>query len=389
MALSVYVLFTHHDHLITHISINSLGNDFQECCPSKEGHGVCTLLWCVDLDQVSIRNNCNCVELEDACSEVSIFAAMVNGLDDMCTAVGYCCEDVDVVNSEWDTCMDTKIAAGEFVVPDFDTIIPGGVPDLNNIETATTTEATTTEAVTTTTTTQVVTTQVTTNPITTAPITTTEAVTTQAVTTEAITTDVATTDSTNVPATLPILLPPPSLACIAGGQDFSTCCPTADPNDGICTLLLCYDLETTTIDEGCGCGQIVTACSQVSMFGMIVEGLSDICGAVEGCCEDDMMTSNDDFDTCLTAAITDGNIVVPDLDALMGGGGLMPSGSGGNTGTDSTEPSTATDPTEPADDTPSLGFSDKEEVDDSGSGAGSIYYATGLFSSFLLTIMFA
>ena len=305
----------------------------------------------------------------------------------MCTAVGYCCEDVDVVNSEWDTCMDTKIAAGEFVVPDFDTIIPGGVPDLNNIETATTTEAITTEAVTTTTT-QVVTTQVTTNPITTAPITTTEAVTTQAVTTEAITTDAATTDSTNVPATLPILLPPPSLACIAGGQDFSTCCPTADPNDGICTLLLCYDLETTTIDEGCGCGQIVTACSQVSMFGMIVEGLSDICGAVEGCCEDDM-TSNDDFDTCLTAAITDGNIVVPDLDALMGGGGLISSGSGGNTGTDSTEPSTATNPTEPADDTPGLGFSDKEEVDDSGSGAGSIYYATGLFSSFLLTIMFA
>ena len=61
-----------------------------------------------------------------------------------------------------------------------------------------------------------------------------------------------------------------AIACLASSGDFETCCPaidqtalSADPNDGVCTLLGCLDLEVLSLRDGCSGSDIDTACDQV------------------------------------------------------------------------------------------------------------------------------
>ena len=304
------------------------GQDFLDCCPAKDpSDGVCTLLHCVNLDSLEIRDNCNCAELEVACSQVVIFAAVLPELPGMCNAVDDCCGgSAETANSDWNTCMETK----DIDVPNFDAMIPGGIPVLEPgpviidageeelgpviVDGGETTQPTE------------------------------PAVADTIPATEAAVPDTIPATEASVPDTMPAniqALPPPSMGCIAGGKDFVECCPAADPDDGICTMLWCVDLDAVEIKDGCGCGQLVTACTQVSMFGGLVEGLSDMCEAVGTCCDADS-TTNDEFDTCIASAMENGDFVVPDLAPLLPNG--LPSMSPG----DDEDIATETEPTEPA-----------------------------------------
>ena len=311
------------------------GQDFLDCCPAKDpSDGVCTLLHCVDLDDLALRDACNCAELEVACTQVGMFAALLPELPDMCDAVDTCCgSGSDTANSDWNTCMETK----DIDVPDFDAMIPGGIPVLepgpviidageeglgpvivdaaaggDEGETSDPTEPASPDTI----------------PATEAPVP-----------------DTMPATEAPVPGTMPAIqaLPPPSMGCIAGGKDFVECCPAASPDDGICTMLWCVDLNAVEIKDGCGCGQIVTACTQVSMFNGLVEGLSDMCEAVDTCCDSDS-TTNDEFDTCIASAMENGDFVVPDLAALLPDGLPDMSGDGEDitTGMEPTKPATVT-----------------------------------------------
>ena len=112
-----------------------------------------------------------------------------------------------------------------------------------------------------------------------------------------------------------------SIQCLlGGGSEFTKCCPTADPNDGVCSLLWCVNLEDASINDGCKCGQIETACGQVAMFLGAVDGLSELCVEAGECCADDGKTTNDGFNTCMATAIENGGMTIPDFESLVPGG---------------------------------------------------------------------
>ena len=313
------------------------GQDFLDCCPAAKdpSDGVCTLLHCVNLDSLEIRDNCNCAELEEACSQVIVFAAILPELPGMCDAVDDCCGSADTANSDWNTCMETK----DIDVPNFDAMIPGGIPVLEpgpviidageeELGPVIVDEGGDDGELT--------------DP--TVPAVPDTIPATEAAVPDTIPATEAAVTNPTVPDTMPAniqALPPPSMGCIAGGKDFVECCPAADPDDGICTMLWCVDLDAVEIKDGCECGQIVTACTQVSMFGGLVEGLSDMCEAVGTCCDADS-TTNDEFDTCIASAMENGDFVVPDLAPLL------PNGLPGMSPGDDEDITTETEPTEPA-----------------------------------------
>lgn len=349
------------------ITCIATGSDFFDCCPSKsEDHGVCTLLHCVDLDSIELRANCDCAEVAISCEQVGMFAAIVPGLTDMCTAVDTCCiEDTQDDNEVWNGCMQTKIDSGDFEVPNFDNIIPGGVPEIPVLEPGPVIMPVEETTIATTTVPQDVT-------------TTTIAEEEETALPDDLVIEggemglgpvVVENTTTVVDPTLPAIpLPdaaavPASVMCIAGGKEFLECCPEADPNDGICTLLWCFDYDEISIRDGCGCSQIETSCTQVAMFADIVEGLGEMCAAVDDCCVGDDDTDNDTFDTCLNKAIVDDNITVPDIASLMPNQDLP------------TLPDSTTETAPPVDVDPD--FTEVEE-DSNETSAASIYAATGL-----------
>ena len=110
-----------------------------------------------------------------------------------------------------------------------------------------------------------------------------------------------------------------SLTCMLVGGDFTSCCPAANPNDGICTLLWCVNLDEVAVNDGCACGQIETACGQVAAFASAVEGLGAMCEQVDTCC-DAGTTANGGFNSCMGKAVEDGVVSVPDFGSLIPGG---------------------------------------------------------------------
>ncbi len=121
-------------------------------------------------------------------------------------------------------------------------------------------------------------------------------------------------------------MPPASTSCLASnlmtGGDFVDCCPAADPNDGICTLIWCIDIESaggSLIRDNCGCGDVETACSQLAMFAGMVDGLSEACAAMGDCCEAGV-TANSDFALCTEESLVALNLTLPDYGALVPGG---------------------------------------------------------------------
>jgi len=97
-----------------------------------------------------------------------------------------------------------------------------------------------------------------------------------------------------------------SVACLATGGDFASCCPAggADPDDGVCTLLTCLDLSGggASIRDACSCADIVTGCGGVAAFAGVVPQLPDMCASVGTCCADDGSTTNGDWDACMAEA---------------------------------------------------------------------------------------
>ena len=118
-------------------------------------------------------------------------------------------------------------------------------------------------------------------------------------------------------------MPPASSTCFAAnfvtGGDFLDCCPAPDANDGICTIVWCLIPESLTIRDSCNCGQVETACDQLSLYTSAVDGLSEACTAMSGCCETGV-TSNSDFASCTEDAIAMSNITIPDVSSLVPGG---------------------------------------------------------------------
>ena len=309
-----------------------------------------------------------------SCEQVGMFAAIVPGLTDMCTAVDTCCiEDTQDDNEVWNGCMQTKIENDEFELPNFANIIPGGVPEIPVLEPGPV----------------IMPVEETITATTQAPPedTTTTIAEEEETTTTALPDDLVIEDGGEMglgpvlfenitDPTLPAIpLPdaaaavPASVMCIASGKEFLECCPAADPNDGICTLLWCFDYDEISIRDGCGCSQIETSCTQVAMFADIVDGLGEMCSAVDDCCVDDDDTDNDTFDTCLNKAIVDDNITIPDINSLMPNQELP-------TLPDSTD----TNPTEVAEAPPVDADPDFTEVeeDSNETSAASIASVTGL-----------
>ncbi|KAL3805979.1 hypothetical protein ACHAW5_006586 [Stephanodiscus triporus] len=81
---------------------------------------------------LSIRDGCSCLDIAKACDQVVALTTVVANLPDMCDSVGECCADdgTTTTNVDWDFCMAEAAEAESFVMPDFSTLIPGGLSDL-------------------------------------------------------------------------------------------------------------------------------------------------------------------------------------------------------------------------------------------------------------------
>mmetsp|Transcript_48858 Transcript_48858/g.103881 ORF Transcript_48858/g.103881 Transcript_48858/m.103881 type:complete len:194 (-) Transcript_48858:286-867(-) len=105
-----------------------------ECCPDKDTDAVCNLLWCLkvkggELTMASLQDDCDCVETSSSCWGVSHWDFMVPGLRDICVQSSACCPGDATSNPEFEGCMVDAYNSGELVLPDIDSLIPGGIPE--------------------------------------------------------------------------------------------------------------------------------------------------------------------------------------------------------------------------------------------------------------------
>ncbi|KAL3816462.1 hypothetical protein ACHAXA_009887 [Cyclostephanos tholiformis] len=279
-------------------------SDFYSCCPNyasgyDPSDGVCTLLSCLELgdDLLSLRSICACDAISSGCELVMPYSSVVPELPDMCIAVSSCCANSTTSSSSssssaaegggnengaWDECMTNLRDAGNYTLPDFSTLIPGGIPVITADDVASTSTAIPPTG-----------------------------------------DDVATT-TTVVAASA--FEPPPSVTCLAagiisggGGSDstFLDCCPGPDPNDGLCTMLWCVDAtDPSAVNGGCACDMIESACEQIRGFESMLTNLAEVCDAVADCCMDDGTTDNEKYGTCMK----DKGLTFPDLESLVPGG---------------------------------------------------------------------
>jgi len=119
-----------HDHdrsLQAAATCIAMGTPFADCCPcAKPDDGICTLLWCFDLNEFEIHDECNCGQLADACGQIPAgLLGFVDGLTEMCAKTKECCGTTVASNGDFDACI------ADVAAPDFDKIIPGGIPELS------------------------------------------------------------------------------------------------------------------------------------------------------------------------------------------------------------------------------------------------------------------
>mmetsp|Transcript_27743 Transcript_27743/g.47179 ORF Transcript_27743/g.47179 Transcript_27743/m.47179 type:complete len:189 (-) Transcript_27743:128-694(-) len=111
------------------------GNDFMDCCPSAlASDGVCTLAWCVDGDDMEIRDACDCLQIERACRQLAFYSFLVPGLEGTCDVVDECCVPSETSNDGFNTCMETTIKEGNVQTPDIESLMPNGLPDFDSSE---------------------------------------------------------------------------------------------------------------------------------------------------------------------------------------------------------------------------------------------------------------
>ncbi|KAL3761975.1 hypothetical protein ACHAW5_006681 [Stephanodiscus triporus] len=303
------------------------GDDYATCCPSSgpdPDDGVCTLLTCLELEgDISLRDACACEDVVAACDQVAMFASVVDELPDMCASVSGCCggEEGVVDNATWDSCMAEAEAMGNHTLPDFSVLIPGGLPLIEGGV---------------------------------GPVIVTTTVAPGDIDidmTTMIPMDLSsTTGATEAAEGEVSVMPPPSVVCLAGqltgvdGSSFLDCCPSADPDDGICTMLWCVDLDTLAVKDGCACDQVETSCGQLAGFESMVTNLAEACVAVSDCCTDEY-TSSEDYNACMSGK----GLTPPDLESLVPGGlpeELGGGGGGGGGGEEGEGTATVTDATE-------------------------------------------
>jgi hypothetical protein len=82
------------------------GSAFLDCCPkASTDDGVCTMLWCVHLTDLSVNEGCTCDMIEYACGQVRPLGLGM-GLAETCIAVRECCmDDGSTAIDEYDACI--------------------------------------------------------------------------------------------------------------------------------------------------------------------------------------------------------------------------------------------------------------------------------------------
>lgn len=198
------------------------------------------------------------------------------------------------------------------------------------------------------------------------------------------------------------------ILCLASGAEFNDCCPSgANPNDGACTLLSCvnFDNDNVTIRDTCDCSQIEVACGQVAMFADLVANLSEMCIAVDNCCDDGgddgadstlyaknvidfaTTTSNSEFDRCMATTIEESGLAMPDIEALLPSDDGMTDGSvssaGDSTGTTATTTTTSSTTTTTTTSTTSSALPQQKTVELSVNTNDATGYAVPLAASFI------
>lgn len=116
-----------------------------------------------------------------------------------------------------------------------------------------------------------------------------------------------------------------ALGCLTLGGDLTSCCPTGG-DDPICSLLGCADLgafgaeEGLNVKDGCTCEDISGFCDSdlPGTFEAFAPGLTSICTGVSDCCTKENQSDNDSFAKCGGDYLTENEIDVPDLGALVG-----------------------------------------------------------------------
>ena len=96
------------------------GKSIDECCPSgaTAEDGVCTLLFCVDVANFSVKDSCKCGMFNSACEQLQVAYAVVPGMEAMCGQVGTCCDGDSTTNCDFNACVGAAIADGDVALPD-------------------------------------------------------------------------------------------------------------------------------------------------------------------------------------------------------------------------------------------------------------------------------
>lgn len=116
------------------------GSSFVDCCPeATPDDGICTMLWCIDVADLSVKDGCACAQLETSCAQLADFGDLVPNMPEACVAVAECCADDGSTSSgDFDSCMGGK----GLTPPDFASLVPGGLPEELGGEPAVETDAT-------------------------------------------------------------------------------------------------------------------------------------------------------------------------------------------------------------------------------------------------------
>mmetsp|Transcript_17978 Transcript_17978/g.39864 ORF Transcript_17978/g.39864 Transcript_17978/m.39864 type:complete len:545 (-) Transcript_17978:132-1766(-) len=116
-----------------------------------------------------------------------------------------------------------------------------------------------------------------------------------------------------------------AVGCLTLGGDLTSCCPTGG-DDPICSLLRCADIgafgaeEGLNVKDGCTCEDLSGFCDSnlPGTFETFAPGLTSICTGVSNCCTKENQSDNDSFAKCGGDYLTENEIDVPDLGALIG-----------------------------------------------------------------------
>lgn len=90
------------------------GKTVDECCPdgADKDDGACTLLFCVELDDFSVKDSCKCSQFNEACGQLAFAFPLVAGMGDMCAQAQTCCKEGVASNGDFNACVGTALANG-------------------------------------------------------------------------------------------------------------------------------------------------------------------------------------------------------------------------------------------------------------------------------------